>query len=86
MDELDLQFAQHISYVGPKLREEKPMRTSTRLNENGNETRPDEPKIEEVVSQAPHATEGEGNSVNNQRQGNIQDHGVLPVGGSTQTP
>ncbi len=80
MDELDLQFAQHVTYVGPKSPEEKPMRTSARTNEYENETRPDEPEIEEVTSQAPHATEGEGNIVNNQRQDNIQDQEVLPVG------
>jgi hypothetical protein len=46
----------------------------------------DESEIEEVVSQAPHATEGEGNIVSNQRQGNIQNQGVLPVGGVPRHP
>jgi hypothetical protein len=86
VDELDLQFAQHVSFVGPKPPEEKPMRTSTRANEHENETRPDEPEIEEVVSQALHATEGEGDSVNNQSQKNIQGQEVLPNGGVPRHP
>jgi hypothetical protein len=86
VDELDLQFAQHVTYVGPKSPEEKPMRTSTRPNENDNHTRSDEPEIEGVVSQVPPTTEGEGNIVSNTRQGNIQNQEVLPVGGVPRHP
>ena len=61
------------------------MRTSTRTNENDNETRSDEPDSTQIVSQVSHATEGQGNIVSSQRQRN-QNQEVLPVGGVPRHP
>jgi hypothetical protein len=64
VDELDLQFAQHVSCAELTPPTGKPMRTSTRTGESENGTRLTGSNVEEVINQAPHATKGDESSVN----------------------